>query len=37
MNINDEQWLMATDVPRRLGYTNPQRAIRDHVDMKTGR
>ena len=29
---NGEAWLMATDVARRLGYTNPQKAIRDHVD-----
>ena len=32
MNINGEAWLMATDVARKLGYTNPQKAIRDHVD-----
>ena len=32
MNINGEAWLMATDVARRLGYTNPQKTIRDHVD-----
>lgn len=32
MNIGGEAWLMATDVARRLGYTNPQKAIRDHVD-----
>lgn len=32
MNIHGEAWLMATDVARRLGYTNPQKAIRDHVD-----
>lgn len=32
MNINGDAWLMATDVARRLGYTNPQKAIRDHVD-----
>lgn len=32
MNIDGEAWLMATDVARRLGYTNPQKAIRDHVD-----
>lgn len=30
---NGEAWLMATDVARRLGYTNPQKAIRDHVDV----
>lgn len=32
INIGGEAWLMATDVARRLGYTNPQKAIRDHVD-----
>jgi len=32
MNINGEAYLMATDVARRLGYVNPQKAIRDHVD-----
>ena len=32
MNINGEAWLMATEIARRLGYTNPQKAIRDHVD-----
>ena len=31
-NINGEAFLMATDVARKLGYTNPQKAIRDHVD-----
>ena len=32
MNIGGEAWLMATDVAQRLGYANPQKAIRDHVD-----
>lgn len=32
MNIGGEARLMATDVARRLGYANPQKAIRDHVD-----
>lgn len=32
MNVNGEAWLMGTDVARRLGYANPQKAIRDHVD-----
>lgn len=32
MNINGDAWLMATDVARRLGYSNPPKAIRDHVD-----
>lgn len=31
-NINGEAWLMATDVARRLGYRNPQKAVRDHVE-----
>lgn len=31
-NIDGEPWLMATDVARRLGYKNPQKAIRDHVE-----
>ena len=34
MNINGEAWLMATDVARKLGYTNPQKAIRDHIDAE---
>ena len=34
MNINGEAWLMARDVARRLGYTNPLKAIRDHVDTE---
>lgn len=32
LNVNGEAWLMGTDVARRLGYANPQKAIRDHVD-----
>lgn len=32
LNYKGEAWLMGTDVARRLGYTNPQKAIRDHVD-----
>lgn len=31
-NIDGEAWLMATDVARRLGYRNPQKAVRDHVE-----
>lgn len=27
-----EAWLMGSDVARRLGYSNPPKAIRDHVD-----
>lgn len=32
MEINGEGWLVGKDVAGRLGYTNPQKAIRDHVD-----
>ena len=35
--INNEVWLVGKDVARALGYTNPQKAIRDHVDAKIGR
>jgi len=34
MNIDGKAWLMGTDVARRLGYINPQKAIRDHVDYE---
>jgi len=37
MNIDGEAWLMATDVARKLGYANPQKAIRDHVDEEDKR
>lgn len=37
MNINGEAWLMATNVARKLGYSNPQKAIRDHVDVEDKR
>ena len=30
--IDDEPWFVGKDVATALGYTNPQRAIRDHVD-----
>ena len=32
--INDEVWFVGKDVARALGYTNPQKAIRDHVDAE---
>ena len=32
ISIDGDAWLMGTDVARRLGYSNPQKAIRDHVD-----
>lgn len=30
--INGEPYFMGKDVAKALGYTNPQKAIRDHVD-----
>lgn len=30
--INDEPWFVGKDVAVVLGYSNPQKAIRDHVD-----
>lgn len=32
VEINGEPWLVGKDVAAALGYQNPQRAIRDHVD-----
>ena len=32
MNIDGEPWFAGKDVAIALGYTNPQKAIRDHVD-----
>ena len=30
--INGEVWFVAKDIARALGYSNPQKAIREHVD-----
>ena len=30
--INNEPWFVGKDVAEVLGYTNPQKAIRDHVE-----
>lgn len=30
--INEEPWFVGKDVAAALGYSNPQKAIRDHVD-----
>lgn len=30
--INDEVWFVGKDVAETLGYSNPQKAIRDHID-----
>lgn len=32
VEINGEPWFVGKDVAQTLGYQNPQRAIRDHVD-----
>jgi hypothetical protein len=32
LNIDGEPWFVGKDVASILGYTNPQKAIRDHVD-----
>lgn len=29
--IDDEPWFVGRDVALALGYTNPQKAVRDHV------
>lgn len=31
LTIDGEPWLVAKDVAKALGYTNPQKAVRDHV------
>ena len=30
--IDNEPWLVGKDVAEALGYSNPQKALRDHVD-----
>ena len=32
VNIEDNAWLIGADVAKRLGYSNPHKALRDHVD-----
>lgn len=32
MLINQEPWFVGTDVATALGYTNPRKALADHVD-----
>lgn len=32
VEIDGDPWLVGKDVAQALGYTNPQKAIRDHVD-----
>ena len=32
VEIDGEPWLVGKDVAETLGYSNPQKAIRDHID-----
>ena len=32
--VNDEPLFVAKDVAVTLGYVNPKKAVRDHVDME---
>lgn len=32
VEIDGESWLVGKDVAERLGYSNPRKAIGDHVD-----
>lgn len=32
MTIDNEPWFVGKDVAEVLGYTNPQKAVRDHID-----
>ena len=32
VELDGEPWLVGKDVAEALGYTNPQKAVRDHVD-----
>ncbi len=34
LNINDEPWFVSKDVALTLGYTNPTKALNDHVDKE---
>lgn len=34
ITLDDEPWFVGKDVAVALGYTNPQKAIRDHVDAE---
>lgn len=34
VEIDGEPWLVGKDISLALGYTNPQKAIRDHVDAE---
>lgn len=32
VEIDGEPWFVGKDIAERLGYTNPQKAVRDHID-----
>ena len=32
IEINSEPWFVGKDVAEVLGYSNPQKAVRDHID-----
>ena len=32
VEISGEPWFVGKDIAERLGYTNPQKAVRDHID-----
>lgn len=34
INLNGECWFVGKDIAEKLGYTNPQKALRDHVDSE---
>lgn len=34
VTINGEPWLAGKDVAEALGYSNPRKAISDHVDAE---
>ena len=37
IEINSEPWFVGKDIAQVLGYTNPQKALRDHVDEEDSR
>lgn len=34
VTINGEPWLVGRDIAEALGYSNPRKAISDHVDAE---
>ena len=37
IEIDNEPWFVGKDVAEILGYTNPRKALRDHVDEEDSR